>query len=61
MALDYSTRRGRRVSRQSLWSIEPRVPDSNLVNVVVETPAGSRNKFKFDEKKRKVRRSEMTA
>ena len=27
----------------------PRVPDSRLVNVVVDTPAGSRNKFKFDE------------
>lgn len=27
----------------------PRVPDSRLVNVVVDTPAGSRNKYKFDE------------
>src|SRR5262245_46311419 len=28
--------------------IGPRTPGSGLVNVVVETPAGSRNKFKFD-------------
>ena len=28
----------------------PRVPDSPLVNVIVDTPAGSRNKFKFDER-----------
>lgn len=34
---------------QSLLTTEPRVPDSDLVNVVVETPAGSRNKYKFDE------------
>ena len=33
----------------SLLTIDPRVPHSNLVNVVVETPAGSRNKYKFDE------------
>jgi inorganic pyrophosphatase len=29
--------------------IEPRAVGSGLVNVVVETPAGSRNKYKFDE------------
>jgi inorganic pyrophosphatase len=27
----------------------PRVDGSGLVNVVIETPAGSRNKYKFDE------------
>lgn len=34
---------------QHLLKAKPRVPGSDLVNVVVETPAGSRNKFKFDE------------
>lgn len=29
----------------------PRDADSGLVNVIVETPAGSRNKFKLDEKR----------
>src|SRR5262245_13908778 len=29
--------------------LAPRTPDARLVNVVVDTPAGSRNKFKFDE------------
>jgi inorganic pyrophosphatase len=31
-------------------SLGPRAAGSPLINVVVETPAGSRNKFKFDEK-----------
>ena len=33
-----------------LSSLGPRVPGSRAVNVIVETPAGSRNKFKLDEK-----------
>ena len=33
-----------------LEDLPPRVPDSHLVNVVVDTPAGSRSKFKFDER-----------
>jgi len=36
---------------QSLMDIGPWAADSGLVNVVVETPAGSRNKFRFDEKR----------
>jgi inorganic pyrophosphatase len=28
----------------------PRVPGSQRVNVIVETPAGSRNKYKLEEK-----------
>jgi inorganic pyrophosphatase len=39
------------VGPQSLTSIKPRIPHSNVVNVVAETPAGSRNKFKFDEQR----------
>jgi inorganic pyrophosphatase len=35
---------------QDFMSVGPRAAGSSLVNVVVETPAGSRNKFKFDEK-----------
>jgi inorganic pyrophosphatase len=31
--------------------VGPWAADSSLVNVVVETPAGSRNKFRFDEKR----------
>jgi inorganic pyrophosphatase len=31
-------------------TIEPRDAKSGLVNVIVDTPRGSRNKFKFDEK-----------
>lgn len=31
-------------------NIPPREPKTRLVNVIVDTPRGSRNKFKFDEK-----------
>ena len=34
---------------RSLANMEARVPGSHLVNVVVENPAGTRNKYKFDE------------
>jgi inorganic pyrophosphatase len=37
--------------RHLFSTIEPRDPDSGLVNVVIDTPRGSRNKFKFDEKR----------
>ena len=33
-----------------LASIPPRDTSSGLVNVIIDTPRGSRNKFKFDEK-----------
>ena len=33
----------------SLMNIEARDPDSGLVRVIVDTPRGSRNKYKFDE------------
>lgn len=35
---------------QGLTHLEARDPDSGLVNVIVDTPKGSRNKFKYDEK-----------
>lgn len=31
-------------------TIPPRDPTTSLVNVIIDTPRGSRNKFKFDEK-----------
>jgi inorganic pyrophosphatase len=34
----------------SLTRLPARDPDSDLVNVVVDTPKGSRNKYKYDEK-----------
>jgi inorganic pyrophosphatase len=37
------------VQSSGLTKLPPRDARSGLVNVVVETPAGSRNKFKFDE------------
>jgi inorganic pyrophosphatase len=37
--------------KPGLMGIGPRVSGSGLVHVVVETPAGSRNKFKFDEER----------
>ena len=33
----------------SLAKLNPRIRGSSLVNVIVETPAGSRNKYKYDE------------
>jgi inorganic pyrophosphatase len=30
--------------------VGPRDAESKLVNVIIDTPRGSRNKFKFDEK-----------
>jgi inorganic pyrophosphatase len=33
----------------SLMTLEARDPDSGLVRVIVDTPRGSRNKYKFDE------------
>jgi inorganic pyrophosphatase len=33
-----------------LAHLRPRDPDSGLVNVLIDTPKGSRNKFKYDEK-----------
>jgi inorganic pyrophosphatase/CHAD domain-containing protein len=35
---------------QDLMRLRPRDPDSELVNVIIETPKGSGNKFKYDEK-----------
>jgi inorganic pyrophosphatase len=37
--------------KPGLLGIGPRDAESGLVQVVVETPAGSRNKFRFDEKR----------
>lgn len=34
---------------QTLEHLSPREPDSGLVRVVVDTPKGSRNKYKYDE------------
>src|SRR5689334_25214782 len=31
-------------------TVPPRDPKTRLVNVIIDTPRGSRNKFKFDEK-----------
>jgi len=35
---------------QELEHLSPREPDSELVRVLVDTPKGSRNKYKYDEK-----------
>jgi inorganic pyrophosphatase len=35
---------------QVLTHLPARDPDSGLVNVIIETPKGSRNKFKYDER-----------
>ena len=35
---------------QTLVQLSPRDPDTGLVNVVIDTPRGSRNKYKYDEK-----------
>jgi inorganic pyrophosphatase len=35
---------------QGLAHFQARDPDSGLVNVLIDTPKGSRNKFKYDEK-----------
>jgi hypothetical protein len=35
---------------QELEHLSAREPDSGLVCVVVDTPKGSRNKYKYDEK-----------
>jgi inorganic pyrophosphatase len=32
----------------NLMQLQPRDPDSGLVRVVIDTPSGSRNKYKFD-------------
>jgi inorganic pyrophosphatase len=40
----------RQAERRSYTSLPPRDVGSRRVNVVVETPAGSRNKFKLEEK-----------
>jgi len=37
---------------QELLTFPPRQGDSELVHVIIETPKGSRNKFKYDEKLR---------
>jgi inorganic pyrophosphatase len=37
--------------KHGLLGLDPRADEPGLVHVVVETPAGSRNKFKFDEKR----------
>jgi inorganic pyrophosphatase len=37
--------------KPGLLGLGPRASEPGLVHVVVETPAGSRNKFKFDEKR----------
>jgi inorganic pyrophosphatase len=34
---------------QGLARLRPRDPDSGLVHVIIDTPKGSRNKFKYDE------------
>jgi inorganic pyrophosphatase len=44
------TKAGRR-DKPGLLNIGPRVSRSELVHVVVETPGGSRNKFRFDEER----------
>lgn len=39
------------VDMASLFAnIRPREPKTRLVNVIIDTPRGSRNKFKFDQK-----------
>jgi inorganic pyrophosphatase len=42
----------------SLITLEPRT-ESGLVNIIVDTPKGSRNKFKYDEKTRCFRLSRI--
>ena len=37
--------------KRGLLSLGPRAAEDGLVHVIVETPAGSRNKFKFDEER----------
>ena len=34
---------------RGLTQVPARDPDSGLVNVLIDTPKGSRNKYKFDE------------
>lgn len=43
----------------SLTKLPARDPDSDHVNVVVDTPKGSRNKYKYDEKSQIWRLSKM--